>query len=781
MKKTLFLFIILFLLPLLVFAERTHQVKPGESLDKVAKKYGVTVEDLKKWNNLKSNVIRAGQVLVIKDKKEAKKETKKEVKKEEEPKIHIVKKGETLRVIAKKYGVSVEDLKAWNNLTTDKPKPGTRLILQPPTEKTEKSNIYHIVKKGETLETIAKKYGTTPTTIKELNNLKQNKVYPGQKLLVKRVDEEKEGPNKRSKKTEADKSGDFFSKLQERERQLLKQNPTRKTYLSLASEYRRIFLLYPSSEFAPLALLRTAELFDEVYQKFLKKEDLRQALKYYEQFLKHYPGHDEERRVFERLIQIYAEDLKDKTKAKALEEEFRKKYKVDLAKEKKGKAKEKHEPESKVEPKPEFKREDKENKTASIKEQALVSDVKKIIKVEPVTGEDYTRIIVDVSGNFEYQANILPETKDRPPRIYVDLYPVILSDSVEREINLEHKHLQRIRVGQFDKTTVRIVLDLSSLTSYKLFKFKEPHQLIIDLIGKETKETKPAVAKEAQKKKEEKRIAKKKEKAVEEEKKQPKEEIKEETTYIPLARQLGLGVRRVVIDAGHGGEDPGAIGPNGLKEKDIALKIALKLGDFLRDRLGLEVIYTRSSDVFVPLVKRPAIANSMKADLFISIHLNASPDPKAKGIEVYYLNFTTDPEAMRVAALENSVANKGLADLQDLVKALITNTKLSESRALAEKVQGELVQTLRKQYHDVVDRGVKYAPFLVLVGTRMPAILVEAEFITNPEMAERLNDDRFIELIAEGLAKGVESYANSLKVSISNLPKEGTKGERAKP
>jgi N-acetylmuramoyl-L-alanine amidase len=781
MKKSFFLFLILILLPLLVFAEKTHQVKPGESLEKIAKKYGVTVEDLKRWNNLKSDVIRAGEVLIIKDKdeakKEAKKKSKKEIKKVEEPKIHIVKRGETLRDIAKKYGVSVEELKAWNNLTTNKPKPGTKLILQPQTKKVEKSNIYHVVKKGETLETIAKRYGTTPTAIKELNNLKQNKVYAGQRLLVKRVEEEKDVSSKKLKKPEAERSSDPFSKLQEKERQLLKQNPTRKTYISLASEYRRLFLLYPSSEFAPLALLRTAELYDELYQKFLKKDDLGQAVKYYEQFLKHYPGHKEERRVFERLIQMYAEDLKDKNRAKVLEEEYRKKYKVELAKEKKGKAKEKREPELKAEPKPEV-------KPIPPKEQALVSDVKKIIKVEPITGEDYTRIIVDVSGNFEYQANILPETKDRPPRIYVDIYPVILSDSVERKINLEHKHLQRIRVGQFDKTTVRIVLDLSSLTSYKLFKVKEPYQLVIDLVGKEKKEGKPSVTKKAPEKEKEKRIAKKKEKkekVVAEEKKQPKEEIKEETTYIPLARQLGLGVKRVVIDPGHGGEDPGAVGPNGLKEKDVALKIALKLGELLRHRLGLEVIYTRSSDVYVPLVKRPAIANSMKADLFISIHLNASPDPNAKGVEVYYLNFTTDPEAMRVAALENSVANKGLADLQDLVKALIANTKLSESRALAERVQRELVQTLRRQYPDVVDRGVKYAPFLVLVGTRMPAILVEAEFITNPEMAERLKDDRFIELIAEGLAKGVESYVNSLKVSISNLTKEGTKGERAKP
>ncbi|MCX8042138.1 MAG: N-acetylmuramoyl-L-alanine amidase, partial [Thermodesulfobacteriaceae bacterium] len=169
-----------------------------------------------------------------------------------------------------------------------------------------------------------------------------------------------------------------------------------------------------------------------------------------------------------------------------------------------------------------------------------------------------------------------------------------------------------------------------------------------------------------------------------------------------------------------------------------------------------------------------AIANSKKADLFISLHLNASPDPKAKGIETYYLNFTTDPEAMRVAALENAMSDKGLSDLYDLVRAVLANTKLSESKLLAEKVQRELVRNLSRNYPYVEDRGVKYAPFLVLVGTRMPAILVEAGFISNPSEAELFKKEEFLEKIAEGIIKGIEAYVQSLKFSLN--PSQNGKG-----
>ncbi len=334
---------------------------------------------------------------------------------------------------------------------------------------------------------------------------------------------------------------------------------------------------------------------------------------------------------------------------------------------------------------------------------------------------------------------------------------------VQRVIDLEDRHLKAVRVGQFDPQTVRVVLDLRSLSDYKVFKIGEPYQLIIDLIGKEKRvlrEKKEKIASLKELKEERKSLLEVIRKGVE------KEEGKGNATYINLARQFGLGVRRIMIDPGHGGEDPGALGPNGLKEKDVVLKLAHLLGKKLEERLGVEVLFTRNKDVFVPLTKRPALANSQKADLFISLHLNASPDPKAKGIEVYYLNFTTDPEAMRVAALENRANTQGISDLQDLVKAVLANTKLNESRELASKVQRELVRYLSKFYPDIEDRGVKYAPFLVLVGTRMPAILVEADFITNPVIAKRLTEEEYLEKIAEGIARGIEAYIQSLKLSF---------------
>ncbi len=754
--RLIFLLGFFFFLVNLSLAEIIHTVKPGETLEKIAKKYQVTIDDLKKWNNLKSTKIKPGLTLKIKKEKTSK------VEQATEPKFHVVKKGETLKSIAQKYGLKVEDLKAWNNLKSEKVKPGTKLLLE---DKNKKKEVYHVVKRGETLESIAKKYKITVETLRELNNLKENKVYVGQKLLVKKEQEKEETIKKESKPSKIETAEELFAELKRKEETLLKNNPTRRTYLNLIAEYKRIFLLYPSSEVAPLALLRMADLSYELYQKSLKKEDLKKALNWYESFLEHYPTHPEERVILEKLAKAYQEELKDSQKANHFKELLKNKY--GLAE----KTKEKKETSLKGEPKGHPSSGEGEEKKP--KELGLFADIKKVLKVEPVTGEDYTRIIVEVSGNFEYQSNILPETKDRPPRIYIDLFPASLTDKVEREITLEHKHLQKIRVGQYDRTTVRIVLDLTSLISYKLFKLKEPDQLIIDLVGK-PREEKKALAQ-----------APKKEKKLKEKKSvEPETKVKEVTKpemvkpkideggYVPLARQLGLGVRKIVIDAGHGGEDPGAVGPNGIKEKDVALKVALKLGEILRDNLGVEVFYTRNSDVFIPLVKRPALANAFKGDLFISIHFNASPDPNAMGVEVYYLNFTTDPEAMRVAALENSVANKGLADLQDLVKAIITNTKLNESRILAEKVQQELVKLLRATYGETQNRGVKYAPFLVLVGTRMPAILVEAEFITNPIIANRLNDEAYLTTLAQGVAKGVETYINSLK--LTQQPYENT-------
>jgi N-acetylmuramoyl-L-alanine amidase len=228
-----------------------------------------------------------------------------------------------------------------------------------------------------------------------------------------------------------------------------------------------------------------------------------------------------------------------------------------------------------------------------------------------------------------------------------------------------------------------------------------------------------------------------------------------------LARQLGLGARRIVIDAGHGGHDPGTIGRHGLQEKDLVLDVALRLDRLVRQELGAEVVLTRSTDVFIPLEERTAIANSRGADLFLSIHANASRNAGARGIETYFLNFARSPHAEEVAARENAISAATLKDLQNLVKAIATNSKIDESRDFAAAVQESMVAGVR-QRHAVADRGVHTAPFYVLIGANMPAVLAEIAFVTNPDDEKLLRSPDYREMLARSLLRGVRSYLEAL-------------------
>ncbi len=229
-----------------------------------------------------------------------------------------------------------------------------------------------------------------------------------------------------------------------------------------------------------------------------------------------------------------------------------------------------------------------------------------------------------------------------------------------------------------------------------------------------------------------------------------------------LTRALGLKIGRIVVDAGHGGHDTGTIGPNGLLEKDLVLDVALRLGRLLETRLGADVIYTRDDDTFVPLETRTAVANEHQADLFISVHANSSPDSTARGVETYYLNFTSNPDALEVAARENAVSEKSIFELQDLVKKITLKEKIEESRELASDVQQSLYTGLAGKRSTLRDRGVKKAPFVVLIGANMPSILAEISFVSNPTDAEKLETPDYREKIAESMYKGIAKYAGGL-------------------
>jgi N-acetylmuramoyl-L-alanine amidase len=229
-----------------------------------------------------------------------------------------------------------------------------------------------------------------------------------------------------------------------------------------------------------------------------------------------------------------------------------------------------------------------------------------------------------------------------------------------------------------------------------------------------------------------------------------------------MIRVLGLKVGRIVIDPGHGGHDVGTIGPEGLREKDLVLDVSKRLGELIESRMGSEVIFTRSDDTFVPLGRRTGIANDAKADLFLSIHANSSTLRTAAGVETYYLNFTTSKSALEVAARENAGSQQTIFELQDLLEKIALKDKVEESREFASRIQSSLFSVSVKNDSHARDRGVKKAPFVVLIGASMPSVLAEIGFISNAHDEDIMRRPEYRQRLAEALYKGLASYAGTL-------------------
>ncbi len=229
-----------------------------------------------------------------------------------------------------------------------------------------------------------------------------------------------------------------------------------------------------------------------------------------------------------------------------------------------------------------------------------------------------------------------------------------------------------------------------------------------------------------------------------------------------LARQLGLGISRIVLDPGHGGHDPGARG-SGLSEAELVLDVSLRLKKLLEKQPGIEVTLTRESDIFIPLDERTAIANRKNADLFLSIHANASRNPKASGVETYFLNFAANPEAEAVAARENSASGQTMHNLPDIVRAIALNNKIDESRDFAETIQKAMVRKLSAKNKELRDLGVKQAPFVVLIGAGMPSVLAEISFVTHKQEGQLLKTGTYRQQIADALFDAITNYQKSLK------------------
>ena len=351
---------------------------------------------------------------------------------------------------------------------------------------------------------------------------------------------------------------------------------------------------------------------------------------------------------------------------------------------------------------------------------------------------NYTRVVISLDRPVPYTTGVAKADPKagKPRRLYVDLRGARLGKRLKRVVPIKGGLLVRARAGQYDPQTVRVVLDIRRLGSYKVFTLADPFRVVVDCFATPIKP--PSLRK----------------------RRLPRGTARQKPPPVGLAAALGLKVRRVVIDPGHGGKDPGCVWGR-IKEKDLVLDIARRVAARLRKLLGCEVLLTRKRDRFIPLEERTAFANTHEADVFVSIHANASPVHSLSGVETYFLNLASDEQSMRVAARENATTRRRISDLQVILSELMLNSKINESNRLARKIHRRLIKTLRRHWR-VRDLKVKQAPFYVLIGARMPAVLVEVGFITNPREYRLLRTRRYRQAIAEGIARGIVDYARSL-------------------
>ena len=404
--------------------------------------------------------------------------------------------------------------------------------------------------------------------------------------------------------------------------------------------------------------------------------------------------------------------------------------------------------------------------------------VQKTVAVDNIhysEGENSVRVTVDITGNISFNQG---DAKN-PDRVFIDLSPAKLNSLlIGKQWPVNSALLQQIRVGQYEAATVRVVLDVGTISRVTSFTLHDPDRLIIDVLGKDAPEASSATEKEAPAAQSTAPaskpvpITKALDKPVEaqplpgtSQRPLPTEEAQAITpAKAPnagtrsLVRSLGLKLSRVVIDPGHGGHDAGSAGPAGYTEKELVLDVAQRLKELIETELGAEVVMTRSGDTFVPLESRTEIANEQEADLFISIHANSSRMRSARGVETYFLSFTSSREALETASRENAASERSIHELQDLVKKIMLRDKVDESRELAQRIQ----RSMAARKNAGTNRGVKQAPFVVLIGANMPSILAEICFISNPQEEKLVKTAENRQAIAHSLFEGVRSYAESL-------------------
>jgi len=484
---------------------------------------------------------------------------------------------------------------------------------------------------------------------------------------------------------------------------------------------------YPQCSKAPDSLFNMGVLYQKLYRKSWLQTDLKKAREVYERLAKSYPKSKLADDALLGAAQILEEMGKKKEAYKAYDKVRSAYPSGDMS----ARAKKKLKELAAYAPRPD-----------PVKPAPVVAGRFHVSDVQHWSNPNYTRVVVYGTGNLKFKKNSLKRdpVTGKPPRIYIDMKGAVLPKRIDNSLTISDGLLNQARIAQYDSNTVRLVLDLESVKDSTVSALSNPSRLVVDIYGEGQGDGQAAQAGK------------------------PGNAglISPGSNVLPLSQQLGLKVKRIVLDPGHGGKDPGAVGPKGLREKDVVLALAKRVKPALEAQ-GYEVFMTRTTDVYVKLEDRAKFANNRKADLFVSIHTNASKNRKVRGIETYFLGVARDRQSSETAMLENAVSDENaLSDLEQILHSLINQNNMWHSSVLAEAVQESMYGKINGKYGTTRNLGVKQAPFYVLSKTAMPAVLVETSFISNFSEEKLLNRSDFRDSLSDSITQGIIDYTEKV-------------------
>lgn len=593
------------------------------------------------------------------------------------------------------------------------------------------------------------------------------------KLLAKITGKRSPAPKKkravettrRTKKLPASKASGMYLKTVRDFKQLIKKKaPTRDSFLTIANRFQRIFEASPRSQLGARAQYYLGFTYRELGRHSGRKSDFKKSATHYKKAYSLFSPNDSWRddALFHKGEVTY-KHLRDEDQAYADLLVLTRDYpKGDMYSRAKKLLRSMDEARAGELPSGQAKGAAPEA-TAKAGFTAPAGSAQ-LLGIRHSSGKDFTRIVFDLDGPVDFKERSLPPNPKagKSPRMFIDLAQTRIAQGVRHRVKIDRGFLKSVRAGQNTTDTARVVLDFTEMQDYHILTLENPYRIVVDVFARKS------VAKEKARQK--KAIATKK--AI----KRKPGRLQKKTARDVLA-QLGMTIRTVMIDAGHGGRDPGALeyvhyrDKKGrlkrtirTKEKDITLRAARTLGKTLEAR-GYHVMYTRNIDKKIPLEDRVLRANIKQADLFISLHCNANNSSKVRGFETYYLGKARNSVVLRLAAKENNVDPMKVSDTQKIVLDLVHSFKIKESKSLAKLVQKQSVKTLRKRYSHVNDHGARSAPFFVLIGAKMPAVLVEMGYITHHDEAKRLRSDKYLQTVSKGIADGIDAYRTQLQAA----------------